>query len=131
MATNATAVSRALSAAGEQRSVLTMSSMVKGYGTASPGFRAQNVNKLESRKDYRRLHRGKDAPWGYVNVPHNVPTGEVTVEYTSGSWGTHDEAVEREHLARYVEILTAKGFTAEIKTDPFNDRRRVHVTKGE
>lgn len=129
MGTTATAVSRALTAGGEARSVLTMSRMVKGYGTSSRGFRAKNVNRMESRKDYRRLHRGKDAPWGWVNVPHNVPTGEVTVEYHPGSWGEEDDAVRDEHLTRYVTILTAKGFTAEIKTGPYNGRRCVHVTK--
>lgn len=129
MGTTATAVSRALSAAGETRSVLTMSGMVKGYGTTSRGFRAENDYTWGSRKDYRRLHRGKGAPWGDVNVPAKEFTGAVYVEFHPGSWGNDDPAETEARLASYVAILTGGGFTAEIKTDEHNGRRRVYVTK--
>jgi hypothetical protein len=129
MATTATAVSRALTAGGETKSVFTRSGMVRGYGTSSRGFVAENDYTWGSKQDYRRLRGGKGAGWGYVTVPKKDFTGAVWVEFTPGSWGTEDAAERDARLASYVAILTAKGFTTEIKTDPTSKRVRLYVTK--
>lgn len=131
MGTTATAVSRALSAGGETRSVFHRSGMVRGYGTSSRGFQAKNVPDRKLVEDWGWDSRGKDRRWVKRQRYVNVPSGEVTVEWCAGSSSFGDHSADRDHrLASYVEILSAEGFKAEIKTDPLNPTRPyVHVTK--